>query len=350
MFGQTFDGRDLVVIGLLVVLEGVLSIDNALVLGLLAKRLPKHQQGKALTYGLVGAFVFRIIAIATATYLLRWRVVKLLGGAYLVYVSVKHFFFDADDPGREDVTLGPDGTPVVREGPGGEPPSVEGLDRRAREEAIAEREPPPVGLMDAALTGHGRKYPGFWSTVFVIELTDIAFAIDSILAAIALVGSPPAGIPRHATHPKLWVVVTGGMLGVVLMRFAAVLFIKLLERFPRFETSAYLLVVVIGLKLVVDWGFNSAEHPHRVDFHDFRSVAFWVFWLLMIGCFCLGFIPHRDKKGFPVKSVEPPGPDSGPPGAGVNREPVTIGGVGPVASGAPEADKRVSSGSGRTAS
>ena len=59
MFGQTFQPRDLLIVLLLVVLEGVLSIDNALVLGLLAMRLDKHHQGRALTYGLVGAFVFR---------------------------------------------------------------------------------------------------------------------------------------------------------------------------------------------------------------------------------------------------------------------------------------------------
>ena len=72
MFGQTFDIHDVAIIGLLVVLEGVLSIDNALVLGLLAKRLPKHEQGHALTYGLIGAFVLaKIISgltIATALY------------------------------------------------------------------------------------------------------------------------------------------------------------------------------------------------------------------------------------------------------------------------------------------
>src|SRR5689334_14036731 len=86
MFGQTFTPNDLAVIGLLVILEGVLSIDNALVLGLLAKRLPKKLQSRALTYGLIGAFVFRLIAIGTAQYLLRWRIVKLLGGGYLLYV------------------------------------------------------------------------------------------------------------------------------------------------------------------------------------------------------------------------------------------------------------------------
>src|SRR3954471_17001451 len=94
MFGQTFELHDLAIIGLLVVLEGVLSIDNALVLGLLARRLPEHQRTKALTYGLIGAFVFRFMALALATFLLKWTLFKLLGGGYLLYVAVKHFFFE----------------------------------------------------------------------------------------------------------------------------------------------------------------------------------------------------------------------------------------------------------------
>src|SRR5262245_3241591 len=95
MFGQTFALNDLLVIGLLVVLEGALSIDNALVLGLLAKRLPKRLQSRALTYGLIGAFVFRLIAIALAAYLLQWRWVKLVGGLYLIYVAVHHLWFES---------------------------------------------------------------------------------------------------------------------------------------------------------------------------------------------------------------------------------------------------------------
>lgn len=298
MFGQTFDPHDLAVIGLLIILEGVLSIDNALVLGLLAKRLPKKLQGRALTYGLVGAFVFRILAIATAAYLLQWRVVKLLGGGYLVYVAVKHFFFDAKHHDDEKVALAPDGTPLLTDEEGKPLPP----DRR--EDEIKEREPPPVSVVDQVLKT--RKYASFWPTVVVIELTDIAFAIDSILAAIALVGSAPAGTPADATHPKLWVVITGGMLGVVLMRFAAVIFIKLLEKFPRFETSAYLLVIVIGMKLVVDWAANSAAHPHRVNFHDFGSLAFWSFWTLMLVCFAIGFIPKKAKPAEPGKAAHPP--------------------------------------------
>jgi YkoY family integral membrane protein len=288
-FGQTFDSHDLIVIALLVVLEGVLSIDNALVLGLLAKRLPKHMQGRALTYGLVGAFVFRLIAIATAAWLLHWRVVKLLGGGYLVFIAVKHLFFDAKEKVPEHIAVGPDGQPVLLDDRTNQPISEHEEDIEIRERAPIV---PESVLHPSPSTVDTRK---FWTTVFVIEMTDIAFAIDSILAAIALVGSAPA--EHVGTHPKLWVVLTGGMIGVMLMRVAAVMFIKLLERFPRFETAAYLLVIVIGLKLLADWGFNSAEHPHRIDFHSPHSVAFWVFWILMIVCFCIGFLPQRKPAG-----------------------------------------------------
>jgi YkoY family integral membrane protein len=278
LFGQTFNPHDIVVIGLLVLLEGVLSIDNALVIALLAKRLPTHMQKRALTYGLGGAFVFRFIAIGTASYLLRWNIVKLLGGGYLLWISLKHLL--SKRPDQDHVSLSSDETPVLVDATGRE------LSREEQAEELSARTTLPVRPSSGQ--------PGFWSTVAVIEMTDIAFAVDSILAAIAVVGSAPPG--HVGPHPKLWVVVVGGILGLILMRVAAALFIKLLERFPRFETSAYLLVVVIGAKLVVDWAANSPEHPHRVNFHDAGSPEFWIFWLLMALCLGLGFMPKRQRQ------------------------------------------------------
>ena len=278
MFGQTFSTNDLFLIGLLVILEGVLSIDNALVLGLLAKRLPKAQQQRALTYGLAGAFVFRFIAVGTAAFLLRWRIVKLLGGGYLLWVAAKYLISKIRDKSEERVSVGADNHPTMLD-----PATGQELDEAQQEEELRSR-----GVMPAPA-----KHAGFWSTVAVIELTDIAFAIDSILAAMALVGSVTPG--HVGPHPKLWVVITGGMLGVILMRFAAVLFIKLLERFPRFETSAYLLVTVIGLKLVADWGLNTPENPHLVDFHSPSNPAFWIFWASMAICCAVGFVPAKKR-------------------------------------------------------
>jgi YkoY family integral membrane protein len=280
MFGQTFDPPDLATVALLVLLEGVLSIDNALVLALLAKRLPKFQQTRALTYGLAGAFVFRFMAIGAAAYLLQWRIVKVLGGGYLVWVALKHFWSQRND--HDQVTVGPDDQPtVVDEKTGRE------LSPQEQEEEVRERTP---------LSISPPKHAGFWSTVAVIELTDIAFAIDSILAAIAVVGSAPPG--HVGPHPKLWVVLTGGVLGLIMMRIAATLFIKLLERFPRFDTSAYLLVAVIGAKLLADWALNTPEHPHRANFHDPSAVAFWIFWITMAVCVGYGFLPKARGRNY----------------------------------------------------
>jgi YkoY family integral membrane protein len=243
---QTFQPRDLILVLLLIVLEGLLSIDNALVLGLLARQLPEQSRKKALTYGLIGSFIFRLAAVGMAAWLLRIRLVKLLGGAYLLYVVIRHGF-----SGRK--------------------------------------------------RSHGKvnpsRMPSFWPVVISIELTDIAFAADSILASIALVGPVPAGM---SIHPKLWVVLLGGMLGVVLMRFAAVLFIELLKRFPRFETSAYLLVGAVGLKLIADWWYNAVEI--KLDFESPASPAFWVFWSVMAICVALGFLPGR-RVSPPVQPV-----------------------------------------------
>lgn len=242
MFGQTYSPPDLGVIALLVFFEGLLSIDNALVLALLARRVPKDLRAKALTYGLVGALVIRTIMVGFAWFLLQWSIVKLLGGGYLLWICAQHFFFKKPEPAQPD---------------------------------------------DADVKAGA----SFWGTVAVIEVTDVAFAVDSILAAIALVGSAPPG--HVGPHPKLWVVITGGMIGVMLMRVAAAMFIKLLERFPRFEMSAYLLVGTIGLKLLIDWGFNSGQDHDRANFHDPSSPLFWTFWSVMVVCIGIGFVPQK---------------------------------------------------------
>jgi YkoY family integral membrane protein len=206
-------------------LEGILSIDNALVLALMARHLPEKKQRKALTYGLIGSVIFRLAALSIVTKLMQWVWVKYLGGGYLVIIALHHLLRDSEK-------------------------NPEKLPKFAR---------------------------GFWSTVVLIELMDIAFAVDSILAAVAL-------------SNKLWIVFLGGMMGVVLMRFSAVLFIKALNVFPHFETTAYLLVLLIGVKLLIE-GF----HPPGVNFHDTSNPAFWALWVSFVLCILYGFKPKSKK-------------------------------------------------------
>jgi len=220
--------NDLAAIGFLVFLEGILSIDNALVLALIVSALPHHQQRRALTYGIVGAVVFRLIAIGMAAYLMHWWWVKFVGGAYLLYLSLHYWWTSGKEKEEEK-------------------------------------------------GGIQAKERNFWMTVLVVELTDIAFAIDSILTAVAL-------------SNKVWVVMAGGVLGLIMMRFAATLFIKLLDKFPRFEPTAYMLVFIIGIKLIID-GF----HLPQVDFHSAKNPAFWVFWISMALCFLFGFSKRAEQ-------------------------------------------------------
>ncbi len=211
MFGQSFVPGDLVSIGTLVVLEALLSADNALVLAIMVKHLPEEERKKALLYGLGGAFVFRLIAIVFATVVLEQWWLQALGGAYLAFLAIKHFISSSGDSN--------------------------------------EKVKKPKG--------------GFWPTVIAVELTDIAFALDSVLAGIAFITLPKEGVQDD----KIWVVVTGAMIGIILLRFAAAGFSKLLDRYPGLDHVAYTLVGWVGLKLL-------SHAFHRA--HSLKAVSFFI--------------------------------------------------------------------------
>jgi YkoY family integral membrane protein len=193
---------DFLTIALLVLLEGLLSVDNALVLALLVMGLPKGQQKQALRYGIAGAFVFRVLATLFAAYMISVGWVKLIGGAYLLYLSYKHFFAGGDPTEQRRV-------PAAR---------------------------PWLGMT------------AFWATVVKVELTDIVFAIDSILVAVAM-------------SPKIWVVITGGLLGIAAMRMVTGQLVRIVERYPALVDGAFIIIAWVGIKLVVEWA-HSMDYVH----------------------------------------------------------------------------------------
>jgi YkoY family integral membrane protein len=234
------------VIGTLIVLEGLLSADNALVLAVLVKPLPKTQQKKALLYGIGGAFVFRFIMLVTAAWIIKLWYLCAAGALYLAYISLKHFLHQA--------------SPTER--------------------------------------GQPRKGPGFWRTVISVELTDVAFAVDSVVVAVAL-------------SRELWLIYTGGALGIIAMRFAAGGFLALLERYPGLEHMAYSLVAWISVKLgVQSYGmFVGDESIHLTK---------WVFWtgmaLIAVGGTGLAILTGKRNRPAPQSGspkVEPPVEKSG---------------------------------------
>ena len=231
-----FVPSDLITIGLLVLLEGLLSADNAMVLAVLVLGLPKDQQRKALRYGIVGAFVFRIIATVFAAHMIQLRAVQLVGGLYLLWLPYNHFFRGGDAQERR--------TP---------PPAT-----------------PWLGL------------PAFWATVVKVELTDIVFAIDSILVAVAM-------------SPKLWVIITGGLLGIVAMRMVIGQLLAIVRKYPALVDGAFVIIAWVGIKLLI-------EYAHSLGVIHF-VVPKWLSLGLIVIIFVVAFLYARFQSPPPDADV-----------------------------------------------
>ncbi len=225
-----------IIIVQLTFLEGILSIDNATVLGALVVTLPEDeevpwphalrrvghwlkpilglQRTAALRVGLLGAYLGQATMLLLASYIIQNPWLKLVGAAYLVRLA-----FDA---------LGAHG---------GE------------------------GAEEDGETGPRLKYASFWSTVLTVELMDLAFSLDNVVAAVSL-------------SNKLWVVMIGVAIGVLTMRFAAGKFSYYIERNPVLKTAAYILVLNIGIELIL-------EELGIVDVSDLMKFAISVTTILL---------------------------------------------------------------------
>ncbi|MCI3927022.1 TerC family protein [Paenibacillus sp. TRM 82003] len=199
---------------LLIGIEGLLAADNALVLAIMVRHLPEEQRKRALFYGLAGAFVFRFASLFVISFLVDVWQVQALGALYLLFIAANHLF-------RKLV-----------------------IKKHSGEKA----------------DDSGKKKSGFWGTVFKVELADIAFAIDSILAAVALaVTLPNTNLPAIGglDGGKFLVIFAGGLIGLIIMRFAANVFVNLLQSRPGLEIAAFLIVGWVGVKLAV----YTLSHP-----------------------------------------------------------------------------------------
>ena len=219
---------DFVTIGVLVVLEGLLSADNALVLAVMILGLPRLDQKKALRYGLVGAFGFRTLATALATHLIRVGWVKILGGLYLIYLTAHHFMQggSAEDRSRP--------------------------------------KPARAWLGLSAL----------WATVVKVELVNIAFSIDSILVAVAM-------------SRKFWVVLTGGLLGIVAIRVVIGQLLSIVRRYPTIVDGAFVIIAWVGIKLLLEF-LNAAGYVHF-------EIDRWLSLTMIVVIFTVAYLRARRK-------------------------------------------------------
>jgi YkoY family integral membrane protein len=219
---------DFVTIGLLVILEGLLSADNALVLALMILGLPRRDQKKALRYGLVGAFSFRIAATLLATSLIQIEWVKVLGSLYLLYLSYEHFFG--------------------------------GRDAEERTKPVAAQ--PWLGLS------------ALWGTVVKVELVNIAFSVDSILVAVAM-------------SKKTWVVLAGGLLGIVAIRVVIAQLLAIVRKYPAIVDGAFIIIAWVGVKLLIEY-LRAAGYIHL-------EINKWFSFGVIIVIFLLSYAYARRK-------------------------------------------------------
>lgn len=249
----------------LVFLEGLLAADNAVVMAVMVRHLPPEQRKKALFYGLLGAFVFRFASLFVISFLVNFWFIQAAGAVYLLYMSGRNLyqFFKAKGEGPES--------------PAGDDHH---FDEHGNEHKASPKE--------------------FWGTVAKVEFADIAFAIDSMLAAMAIAFTlKPVGIHFGGMDlGQFMVMFLGGMIGVILMRFAATWFVGLLNKYPGLEGAAFAIVGWVGIKLVV----LVLAHPKvQLIPEDFPHTVLWqtIFWGVMIGLVIIGWLTslrHNKKQ------------------------------------------------------
>ncbi len=184
----------------LVLIESLLSVDNAAVLATMVMDLPEKDRKRALRIGLILAYIFRGTALVFASLLIKISWLKLVGGGYLLYLCL-HFFYKEIFKHEHILDI--------------------------EKEELSE------------VIKHPKKLLGlspFWSTVILVEAMDMTFSIDNVFAAVAFT-------------KNIYLVCLGVFIGIITMRIVAGYFVKLMERFSFLDTVAFLVIGILGLKL-----------------------------------------------------------------------------------------------------
>lgn len=201
----------------LICLEIVLSMDNALAIAAIIKDLQPTERAKALAYGIWGAVGFRLTAIFIAQKFFIFIWFQYLGSVYLLFLSFKYFYMKKEDPFQ------PSKMPLK-----------------------------------------------FWQTVILVEFTDIIFSSDSIFTALTV-------------SSQYWVIVTGGIAGIIAMRFAASFFASIMKKYPRLEDSAYILISAIAIRILLEGAIGI--HISEI-----------VFFVAVIASFIYGFSKKLEEE------------------------------------------------------
>lgn len=188
----------------LILIESLLSVDNAAVLATMVMDLPPVQRKRALRIGIVFAYIFRGLALISASYLMKISWLKLAGGGYLLYLALDFFY-----------------------------------KKIFKHETVIEIESEKL----IEQVKHPKKFLGlshFWSTVLMVEVMDMTFSLDNVFAAVAFTSN-------------IYLVCLGVFIGIITMRIVAGYFVKLMTRFPFLDSVAFFVIALLGLRLCLDF-------------------------------------------------------------------------------------------------
>lgn len=225
-------GQDWLIILSLVMIECLLSVDNAVVLAAQTRVLSTlKEQEESLFYGIWGSYIFRFLIIGIGTYLINFWEIKVIGAAYLVYLVYRFF----------------------------------------HNKFFGKRPMHKVRNRATSLTGRKR----FWSVVVQIEFMDIIFSVDSVLTSLAI-------------SPNPVIVLIGGLIGIACMRGVAEIIMRLMRKIPELEPMAYVLIFIIAIKLFLTIPAIDVEIPADI----FGMFMLFVFVLTII----IHFVRRKNKQ------------------------------------------------------
>lgn len=211
----------LLIIGNLIIIESLLSVDNAAVLATMVMDLPKEQRDKALQYGIIGAYVFRGICLLLAAWLVKIWWLKPIGGLYLLYLVYDWW---------------------------------KGKQTQDEEDDLLDKKSNWFYKMTVGKIGI------FWSTVALVEVMDLAFSLDNVFAAVAF-------------SENIILIWSGVFIGILAMRFVAQAFVRLMEKYTFLEACAFTVIGILGIKLILsvfekfmpESGFSKFLGGHTAD-------------------------------------------------------------------------------------
>jgi YkoY family integral membrane protein len=233
----------------LILIESLLSVDNAAVLATMVMDLPKEQRGKALKFGILGAYIFRGLSLVLASLLVKIWWLKAAGGIYLLYLAINYFRAKAT-PEKDDDPLDKKKSWFYKN---------------------------TIGLLGP-----------LWATVVMVEIMDMAFSIDNVFAAVAFTNN-------------IWLICIGVFIGILAMRFVAGIFVKLMEKYSFLESAAFVVIFILGIKLTISLWTHFSPSTTLAVFLDSHEADLYIS-IMTVSVFLLPILTSK-LLGWPKKKI-----------------------------------------------